>query len=244
MNGIDIQADGYAIEVKRLSKSYGEHHALRGIDLKVRWGDILAIFGPNGAGKTTLVKVLATLVKPSSGDVSVAGFDLKQDALMIRRRIGVVTHQTLLYDDLSAYENLRFYGKMYDVSNLRDRINQLLAQAGLESRIHDPVRTLSRGMQQRLAIARALIHDPPVLLLDEPGTGLDQHASALFANILNSKANKQRAILITSHSLEQGAALSNRIAIMADGKIAYEGLKQLDIGSLREVYYHCTGVKE
>ncbi|MCJ7808265.1 MAG: heme ABC exporter ATP-binding protein CcmA, partial [Dehalococcoidia bacterium] len=243
MNGVDIQADGYAIEVKRLIKSYGEHHALRGIDLSVKWGDILAIFGPNGAGKTTLLKVLATLVKPSSGDVSVAGFNLKQDAIMIRRRIGVVTHQTLLYDDLSAYENLRFYGKMYDVSNLRDRINQLVAQVGLESRIHDPVRTLSRGMQQRLAIARALIHDPPVLLLDEPGTGLDQHASAMFANILNSTVNKQRAVLITSHSLEQGAALSNRIAIMADGKIAYEGSKQLDISNLREVYYQCTGVK-
>jgi heme exporter protein A len=244
MNGVDIQADGYAIEVKRLIKSYGEHHALRGIDLSVKWGDILAIFGPNGAGKTTLLKVLATLVKPSAGDVSVAGFNLKQDAIMIRRRIGVVTHQTLLYDDLSAYENLRFYGKMYDVSNLRDRINQLVAQVGLESRIHDPVRTLSRGMQQRLAIARALIHDPPVLLLDEPGTGLDQHASAMFATILNSAANKQRAILMTSHSLEQGAALSNRIAIMADGKIAYEGSKQLDISNLREVYYHCTGVKD
>jgi len=244
MNGVDIQADGYAIEVKRLIKSYGEHHALRGIDLSVKWGDILAIFGPNGAGKTTLLKVLATLVKPSAGDVSVAGFNLKQDAIMIRRRIGVVTHQTLLYDDLSAYENLRFYGKMYDVSNLRDRINQLVAQVGLESRIHDPVRTLSRGMQQRLAIARALIHDPPVLLLDEPGTGLDQHASALFATILNSAANKQRAVLMTSHSLEQGAALSSRIAIMADGKIAYEGSKQLDIGNLREVYYQCTGVKD
>lgn len=244
MNGVDIQADGYAIEVKRLIKSYGEHHALRGIDLNVKWGDILAIFGPNGAGKTTLLKVLATLVKPSAGDVSVAGFNLKQDAIMIRRRIGVVTHQTLLYDDLSAYENLRFYGKMYDVSNLRDRINQLVAQVGLESRIHDPVRTLSRGMQQRLAIARALIHDPPVLLLDEPGTGLDQHASAMFANILNSTVNKQRAVLMTSHSLEQGAALSNRIAIMADGKIAYEGSKQMDISNLRDVYYQCTGVKD
>jgi heme ABC exporter ATP-binding subunit CcmA len=244
MNGVDIQADGYAIEVKRLIKSYGEHHALRGIDLSVKWGDILAIFGPNGAGKTTLLKVLATLVKPSAGDVSVAGFNLKQDAIMIRRRIGVVTHQTLLYDDLSAYENLRFYGKMYDVSNLRDRISQLVAQVGLESRIHDPVRTLSRGMQQRLAIARALIHDPPVLLLDEPGTGLDQHASAMFANILNSTVNKQRAVLMTSHSLEQGAALSNRIAIMADGKIAYEGSKQMDISNLRDVYYQCTGVKD
>jgi heme exporter protein A len=244
MNVAGTQADGYAVEAKRLIKSYGEHHALRGIDLSVKWGDFLAIFGPNGAGKTTLLKVLATVAKPSSGDISVAGFNLRGDTAMIRRRIGVVTHQTLLYDNLSVYENLRFYGKMYDVPDLRDRINQLVAQAGLESRIHDPVRTLSRGMQQKLAIARALIHDPPILLLDEPGTGLDQHASAIFADILNSTGNKERTVLMTTHSLEQGAALSSRIVIMANGKIAYEGSKQLDISNLREVYYQYTGVKD
>jgi heme exporter protein A len=243
MNGTAAQTDGYAIEAKRLIKSYGEHYALRGIDLSVKWGDFLAIFGPNGAGKTTLLKVLATIVKPSSGEVSVAGFNLKEDAVKGRNRIGVVLHQPLLYDDLSAYENLRFYGKMYEVSDLKDRINQLIAQVGLESRMHDPVRTLSRGMQQRLAIARALIHDPPILLLDEPGTGLDQHASAMLANIIISTLTRQRTVIMTTHSLEQGATLGNRIAIMADGKIAYEESKQLDISSLRELYYQHTGVK-
>jgi heme exporter protein A len=243
MNVIATQTDGYAIEAKRLIKSYGEHYALRGIDLSVKWGDFLAIFGPNGAGKTTLLKVLATIVKPSSGDVSVAGFNLREDAVKVRHRIGVVSHQTLLYDDLSAYENLRFYGKMYGVPDLKDRINQLIAQVGLESRLHDPVRTLSRGMQQRLAIARALIHDPPILLLDEPGTGLDQHASAMLANIIISTLTGQRTVIMTTHSLEQGAALGNRIMIMADGKITYEESKQLDISSLREVYYQHTGVK-
>jgi heme exporter protein A len=243
MDVIAAQTDGYAIEAKRLIKSYGEHYALRGIDLSVKWGDFLAIFGPNGAGKTTLLKVLATIVKPSSGDVSVAGFNLREDAVKVRHRIGVVSHQTLLYDDLSAYENLRFYGKMYGVPDLKDRINQLIAQVGLESRLHDPVRTLSRGMQQRLAIARALIHDPPILLLDEPGTGLDQHASAMLANIIISTLTGQRTVIMTTHSLEQGAALGNRIMIMADGKITYEESKQLDISSLREVYYQHTGVK-
>jgi heme exporter protein A len=243
MNGTAAQTDGYAIEAKRLIKSYGEHYALRGIDLSVKWGDFLAILGPNGAGKTTLLKVLATIVKPSSGEVSVAGFNLKEDAVKGRNRIGVVLHQPLLYDDLSAYENLKFYGKMYEVSDLKDRINQLIAQVGLESRMHDPVRTLSRGMQQRLAIARALIHDPPILLLDEPGTGLDQQASAMLANIIISTLTRQRTVIMTTHSLEQGAALGNRIAIMADGKIAYEESKQLDISSLRELYYQHTGVK-
>jgi heme exporter protein A len=243
MNVTAAQTDGYAIEVKRLTKTYGEHYALRGIDLSVKWGDFLAIFGPNGAGKTTLLKVLATVVKPSSGDVSVAGLNLREDAVKVRHRIGVVSHQTLLYDDLSAYENLKFYGKMYEVSDLKDRINQLVAKVGLESRLHDPVRTLSRGMQQRLAIARALIHDPPILLLDEPATGLDQQASAMLANIIASMLTGQRTVIMTTHSLEQGAALSNRIMIMADGKIAYEESKQLDISSLREAYYQHTEVK-
>ena len=242
MNVTAKQTDGNAIEVKRLIKGYGEHYALRGIDLSVKWGDFLAIFGPNGAGKTTLLKVLATIVKPSSGDVLIAGFDLREDGVKVRHLIGVVSHQTLLYDDLSAYENLKFYGKMYEVPNLKDRINQLVAQVGLESRLHDPVRTLSRGMQQRLAIARALIHDPPILLLDEPGTGLDQQASAMLANIIISTLTRQRTVIMTTHSLEQGAALSNRIMIMTDGKIAYEGPKQLDIASLRDVYYQHTGV--
>ncbi len=243
MDVMAAQTDGYAIEVKRLTKVYGEHYALRGIDLSVKWGDFLAIFGPNGAGKTTLLKVLATIVKPSSGDVSVAGFNLSEDAVKVRNRIGVVSHQTLLYDDLSAYENLRFYGKMYEVADLKNRINQLVAQVGLESRLHDPVRTLSRGMQQRLAIARALIHDPPILLLDEPGTGLDQQASAMLADIIISTLTRQRTVIMTTHSLEQGAALSNRVIIIADGKIAYEGPKQQDLGSLREAYYQHTGVK-
>lgn len=243
MNVAGTQTDGYAIEVKRLIKSYGEHYALRGIDLNVKWGDFLAVFGPNGAGKTTLINVLATLVKPSSGDARVSGFDLGKDSVMIRRQIGVVTHQTLLYDDLSAYENLRFYGKMYNVPSLTDRIRQLLAQVGLESRAHDRVRTLSRGMQQRLAIARSLIHDPPILLLDEPGTGLDQRAGAMLENILSSTDNRQRAVVMTTHSLEQGLALSNRVVILTEGKIACEESRQLDISSLRELYYQHTGMR-
>ena len=243
MNVAGTQTDGYAIEVKRLIKSYGEHYALRGIDLSVKWGDFLAVFGPNGAGKTTLINVLATLVKPSSGDARVSGFDLRENSVMIRRQIGVVTHQTLLYDDLSAYENLRFYGKMYDVPSLTDRVRQLLTQVGLESRARDRVRTLSRGMQQRLAIARALIHDPPILLLDEPGTGLDQRASAMLESILSSKDNRQRAVVMTTHSLEQGLALSNRVAILKEGKIAQEESRQLDISSLRELYYQHTGMR-
>lgn len=239
----DRQIEEWAIEARKLAKSYGNHHAVKGIDLNVKWGEKLAIFGPNGAGKTTLLNMLATLIRPSSGEAWVGGFNLKEDSVMARRQIGVVSHRTLLYDDLSANENLRFYGKMYDVQNLEEKIQELLAQVGLETRIHDPVRTLSRGMQQRVAIARGLIHDPPILLLDEPGTGLDQHASDMLGNILNLTDNLQRTVIITTHSLEQGLALSNRVVILSGGKIAYEESGELDISNLREVYYQYTGVR-
>ncbi len=245
MEGEETQParQAWAIEVQRLVKSYGEHNALRGTDLRVKWGESLAIFGPNGAGKTTLINVLATLIRPTSGDAWIGGFNLKEDADMVRRQIGVVTHETLLYNDLSAYENLRFYGKMYDIPNLTERIHQLLAQVGLTSRLHDRVRAFSRGMQQRLAIARALIHDPPILLLDEPGTGLDQQASSMLGDILSSMADRQRTVVMTTHSLEYGLALSSRVAILTEGRIAYDESRPLDIDSLREVYYQYTGVK-
>jgi len=235
------QADGCAIEVERLVKSYGDFNALRGVDLKVKWGEGLAIFGPNGAGKTTLIKILSTIAKASSGRVSVGGFDLRGDSVKARRQIGVVTHQTLLYDELSTYENLRFYGKMYDVPHLADRIRELLAQVDLESRRDDPVRTLSRGMQQRAAIARALLHDPPILLLDEPGTGLDQRANEMLINIVSSMCNGRRTVVMTTHSLEQGLAFCSRVLILARGNVAYEESGKLDISTLREVYHRHTG---
>ncbi|MEE8372268.1 MAG: ABC transporter ATP-binding protein [Dehalococcoidia bacterium] len=236
------QADGCAIEVERLVKSYGDFNALRGVDLKVKWGEGLAIFGPNGAGKTTLIKILSTIAKASSGRVSVGGFDLQGDSVKARRQIGVVTHQTLLYDELSTYENLRFYGKMYDVPHLADRIRELVAQVDLEARRDDPVRTLSRGMQQRAAIARALLHDPPILLLDEPGTGLDQRANEMLINIVSSTGNGRRTVIMTTHSLEQGLAFCNRVLILARGNIVYEESGKLDISTLREVYHRHTGV--
>jgi heme exporter protein A len=236
----DVHTDEWAIDVRGLTKSYGDNPALRHIDLQVKRGEFLTIFGPNGAGKTTLLKVLSTLVKPSSGSARVGGFDLNRDSRQVRRQIGVVSHQTLLYDDLTAHENLSFYGKMYDVPHLSERIHQLLSDVGLEARAHDRLHTFSRGMQQRVAIARALIHDPAVVLLDEPGTGLDEYANAMLADILSSTGHGQRTVLMTTHSLEQGLALSSRIAILAQGKIAHEGPRQMDIQSLREIYRECT----
>ncbi len=239
----DAHTDEWAIDVRGLTKSYGDSPALRHIDLQVRHGEFLTIFGPNGAGKTTLLKVLSTLIKPSSGSARVGGFDLTRDALQVRRQLGVVSHQTLLYDDLTAHENLSFYGKMYDVPHLNDRIQQLLTEVGMADRAHDQVQTFSRGMQQRVAIARALLHDPAIILLDEPGTGLDEYANAMLADILNSTGRGRRTVLMTTHSLEQGLALSSRIAILAQGKIAFEGPREMDIQGLRDIYCECTEVR-
>ncbi len=232
----------FTIEVHGVTKSFGYHLVLRGIDLQLKRGEFLAIFGRNGAGKTTFLKVLATLLKPSSGSVRLAGLDLNDNSMEIQRKIGVVSHQTFLYDELTAYENLRFYGRMYDVPDLEERIHELLAKVGLTSRIHDRVRTLSRGMQQRLAIARAMVHDPSILLLDEPETGLDQYASAMLRELLVTFDAEERTVVMTTHSLERGLQMGNRTVILSKGRIAYEGSnKDLNLTELQEIYRRYTG---
>ena len=149
-----------AVEVKSLTKSFGSRLALKGVDLVVGEGEFLTILGPNGAGKTTLLQILATVSRASSGKIRIGGLEVGKESTEIRRRIGYVSHQTLLFDDLTAYENLKFYGRMYDVPDLDRRIHSLAEKMELSSRLHQLVRTLSRGMQQRLSIVRALLHDP------------------------------------------------------------------------------------
>lgn len=226
------------IEVRGLVKSFGHKAVLKGIDLQVADGQFLTLVGPNGAGKTTLIRILATLSKATRGTVLMDGFDLAEESVEVRRRMGLVSHQTLLYGDLTSDENLRFYGRMYDVPDLEDRIGVVLQQVGLAGRRHDPVRTFSRGMQQRLAIARAILHQPSVLLLDEPDTGLDQHAAEMLHELLATVGTKGRTVLMTTHNLEWGLSMGDRVAILAGGRIAYEADKgTLDAEGFREVYY-------
>ncbi len=215
------------IRVRGLKKSFGEHWALRGVDLDVAEGECLALIGPNGAGKTTLLRILSTLTKPSAGTVSLAGQDLASGAIEIRRRVGFLSHQPLLYEDLTARENLRFYGRMYDVRELEKRAAALLQRVGLESNQQDLVRTFSRGMKQRLAIARALLHDPPVLLMDEPYTGLDQGAAATLDSVLQDAGATSRTVVLTTHDLDRGLRLSQRTALLMGGRLVYE-MKQTD----------------
>ena len=189
-------ASSCAIEVQGLTKLYGESYALRGIDLQVSQGEHLVIFGPNGAGKTTLVKIMSTLVKPSSGSVWLGGINVRDKPTQVRRQISLVGHQTFLYDDLTVYENLKFYGRMYNVLDLDSKIRDVVAWVQLEPRRHDRVGTLSHGLQQRASIARAILHNPSILLLDEPEVGLDPHASAIIRDLLGNNSDDSRTVVI------------------------------------------------
>jgi len=232
---MDTRCD-WAIEIRRLRKAFGQRLALKNIDLNVRRGESLVILGPNGAGKTTLIKVLAGLARPTAGQVKVMGLDLATEATDIRRLLGVVLHQPLLYDDLSGYENLKFYGRMFGVPALESRIEFLIEKVGLSTRIHDLVRTLSRGMQQRLSLARAMLHDPPIVLLDEPETGLDQEARAILREIVAAPVGA-RTMIMTTHNLEHGLRMADRIVILAQGKVAYEQPREtLDLTGLEVSY--------
>jgi heme exporter protein A len=224
------------IRVRGLVKSFGDHLALRGVDLDVAKGESLALVGPNGAGKTTLLRILATLSKASAGEVWVSGRNL-DGAKEIRRLIGFLSHQPLLYDDLSGEENLHFYGRMYDVPDLAARSDAMLRQVGLEFSRRDPVRTYSRGMKQRLAIARALLHDPPVLLLDEPYTGLDGQAANMLDSVLHDAGAGSRTVILTTHNLERGLRAGRRVVILVKGSIVYEmDDEDRDLDRLRQAY--------
>ncbi len=207
------------IETHALLKRFGGRPVLRELDLHIPRGQCVALVGPNGAGKTTLLRILAGLSRPSGGSVSVAGHDLRSAAEQARRRVGFLSHQPLLYDELTAEENLRFYGVMYDVPDLSQRISDLLAQVGLQRRRAHRVRTYSRGMKQRLSIARALLHRPDVLLLDEPYTGLDQAAAETLDAILARSHANALTVVLTTHDLDQALRLSQRALLLAQGCI-------------------------
>ena len=208
------------IHVKKLVKRFGLRTILRGVDWKIEPGEFVALLGPNGAGKTTLLRILAALSRPSLGSVQIAGFNLPKQATEVRARLGVVSHLPLLYLDLSAEENLRFYARLYGLPNAAERIADVLALVGLEKRRKDLVRTFSRGMQQRLAIGRAVLHHPEVLLFDEPYTGLDQDASATLDEILKTVAAQGHTIVMTSHDLVHAEQLATRFDVLTRGVIA------------------------
>jgi heme exporter protein A len=216
------------ITVKKLVKRFGLKSVLRGLDFQVEAGEFVALLGPNGAGKTTFLRILASLSRPSMGEVRIAGYRLPEQAAALRRRLGVVSHQPLLYGDLTAEENLVFYARMYGLSESSRRVTEVLELVGLAPRRRDLVRTFSRGMQQRLAIGRAVLHDPEVMLFDEPHTGLDQDACQMLDTVLREVAVRGRTVVMTSHDLARAADLASRFDILSRGVIA-ASVKAADI---------------
>ncbi|MFN2153465.1 MAG: heme ABC exporter ATP-binding protein CcmA [Anaerolineales bacterium] len=207
------------IVVKKLVKRYGPKEVLRGLEYEVESGEFVALLGPNGAGKTTFLRILASLSRPVMGEVRIAGYRLPHQAAAVRRRLGVVSHLPLLYGDLTAEENLRFFGRMYGIPEMEPRISEVLEIVGLAARRRDLVRTFSRGMQQRLAIGRAVLHDPEVMLFDEPHTGLDQDACEMLDTVLREVAARGRTVVMTSHDLARTADLASRFDVLSRGKI-------------------------
>lgn len=216
------------IQIEELSKKFGRKKVLGEINLKISNGDFLMIFGPNGSGKTTLLKVISGLIKQTSGTIKING---KEDE-NIKKYIGMISHETYLYENLTAEENLRFYGKMYSAINLEEKIEELLKNVNLQNRKKDEVKTFSRGMKQRLAVARALINSPEILLLDEPFTGLDVKATKVL--IENLKNFKDKIVIMTSHS-EEHLQLCSRYIIIVNGKIKYES-KEVEIEEFKKIY--------
>ena len=231
-----------AIEVSKLSKHFGPATALAGVDFSLAAGEFLTIFGPNGAGKTTMMRIIATLARPSSGSVRIFGQDVGRAGAGIRHRIGLVTHKSLLYASLSALENVAFFARMFGIDNAEDRAREILVKMGLEHRMDDPLQTYSRGMEQRCAIARALVHDPDILLLDEPFTGLDPDAAERLQNLLASRDRTAGTVILTSHDLGRGAELASRVAILARGRLVFDApADQIVAGTMADVYRQHTG---
>ena len=230
------------IRVEGLVKNYGTNPVLRGADLHVRPGEFVGLVGPNGAGKTTLMRILATLLKPNGGAVSVGGWPLPEHAGKIRRHIGMVSHHALLYGDLTAAENLEFFARLYQLDNREEKVAGALEMVGLAARQRDPVRSFSRGMIQRLTIARATLHQPDVLLLDEPYSGLDQEATSMLDTLLQRESEQGRTIFMITHDLARGLHLCHRIVILHRGRIARDVAREsIDADGFREMYLEVTG---
>lgn len=212
-----------AIRVEQVSRRFGSRTVLDRVSLQAARGECVALFGPNGAGKTTLLRLLSLTLRRQGGRIEIDGLDAAREPQAIRGRIGVIGHQTRLYDDLTARENLEFFGSLYGVDAPGPRAAALLDHVGLGHRADEPVGTFSRGMRQRLAAARAIVHDPPVVLLDEPFSGLDLAAAATLRRTIEELRGRERSVLVVTHDLELGLALADRWIVLRRGRIVADG---------------------
>lgn len=231
-----------AFEAIGLSKAFSDRKALDKVTFSLPQGAFLSIFGSNGAGKSTLLRVLATLARPTAGDIRVVGIDAREEPDKVRGLIGMVSHQAMLYPDLTAFENLEFYARMYGVDDPAGRARALLKRVGLDHRRFDAVRTFSRGMTQRLAVARALVHDPAIVLLDEPYAGLDPHAIEIFDGLL-AELRDGRTFAMVSHDLRKGFDACTHALVLARGRVvAFEAKEQIEFDAFSRLYRDTVGM--
>ena len=225
------------VEFSGLTKRYALRPVLRGVSYSLLPGQALALLGPNGAGKTTLLRILATLSKPSAGWARIGPYHVVADAVEVRRLVGYVGHQPAVYADLTGLENLHFFARMYNVAEPEARAHLLLERVGLRARARDRVCTYSRGQVQRLALARGLLHDPQVLLLDEPDTGLDEDALALLGDLVEERRGQLLTTLFTTHQLERGLSLSDEALVLVGGQLVFAGrTAELSAAEVRRLY--------
>ena len=222
-NAMTLSASGnLAITAAALRKDYADRAVLRGVDLSIGWGEVVALFGANGVGKTTLLRILAGLARPDAGSVHIAGRRLDHRGESARRLVGFVGHQTMLYNDLTCRENLQFYARLYGLNSPQHRIGTTLDRVGLLNRADRRVRTLSHGMQKRLSVARAILHEPAILLMDEPESGLDAASVATLGALLQDWVESGKTVLLTTHNERIGLDWSNRVVALAAGRVAFD----------------------
>ena len=232
------------INVQAVTKRYGYFSVLDGVNLSIAEGEFVTLVGANGAGKSTLLRMIATLLSPTSGEITIGGWSLAKHAAEIRAHIGLVSHNLMLYGDLSAAENLILFARLYGIKNIDNVVKAALDRVGLLHRQRDLVHTFSRGMAQRLALARATIHSPDVLLFDEPYSGLDQDASAWLDKFLQQEHQEGRTILMITHDLARGVAWCDRAVILNRGKIVQEvSRKEIDSAEFLSIYQAATAAK-
>lgn len=225
------------LEALGLARSYGPIRAVDDISFSLGEGQLLTLLGPNGAGKSTLLGMLGGALRPHAGEIRFRGEPRDPVEISWRREIGVLSHRTFLYGPLTARENLAFYGRLYGLTELAEKVDVRLEEVGLTPHRDRPVRDFSRGMRQRLALARTLLHDPSLVLLDEPFTGLDVHAAALLRDVLARLKDGRRTVVLVTHSLSDGLALADRVAIQVEGRFAFLGDRSEIPSGAAEAFY-------